>query len=42
MVKKTRGTMLIALFMVVAVSMMNKWMYGTVAARLPFEPWGLI
>ena len=42
MVKKTRGTMLVGVFMLVGISMMNRWMMGTVAAKLPFEPWGFV
>ena len=42
MVKKTRGTMLVAVFMIVGVTMMNKMMLGSIAARLPFEPWGFV
>ena len=39
MIKKTRGMMLVGVFMVAGISLLNKTMYGSVAARLPFDPW---
>ena len=41
MVRKTRGMMLVAVFMIVGMGMMNSWFYGVVAARLPFHPFGM-
>ena len=40
MIKKTRGMMLVGVFMIVGMGMLNSWFSGTVAARLPFTPWG--
>ena len=39
MIKKTRGMMLVGVFMIAGISLLNKTMYGSVAARLPFDPW---
>ena len=41
MVTKSRGMLLVGLFMVMGMGMLNSWFYGTVAARLPFAPWGM-
>ena len=41
MVKKTRGTMLGGVFMMVGMFTLNSWFSGTVAARLPFTPWSM-
>ena len=42
MQKKSRGMLIVAMFMVVFVSMMNRTFSGQVIARLPFTPIGLI
>ena len=39
MVKKTRGMLLVGIFMIAGMALLNKTLYGSVAARLPFEPW---
>ena len=41
MVKKTRGMMLVGVFMLVGMGTLNSWFSGVVAARLPFTPWGM-
>ena len=41
MVRKTRGMLLVGVFMIVGMGMMNSWFYGVVAARLPFYPFGM-
>ena len=41
MVKKTRGMLLVGAFMVVGITTLNSWFYGSVAARLPFTPWSM-
>eukprot|EP00806_Schmidingerella_arcuata_P003888 Macronucleus_4525.p1 GENE.Macronucleus_4525~~Macronucleus_4525.p1 ORF type:complete len:191 (+),score=54.20 Macronucleus_4525:1-573(+) len=41
MVTKSRGTLLAGVFMMVCMGMLNSWFQGTVAARLPFLPWGM-
>ena len=39
MIKKTRGMLLVGVFMIAGMALLNKTFYGSVAARLPFEPW---
>ena len=41
MVTKSRGMLLVGLFMIMGVGMLNSWFSGTVAARLPFTPWSM-
>ena len=41
MVKKTRGMLVVGAFMIFGVATLNSWYYGSVAARLPFTPWGM-
>ena len=41
MVTKSRGTLLAGVFMMVCMGMLNSWFSGTVAARMPFTPWGM-
>ena len=42
MVKKTRGMLLVGVFMMVAIGMLNSYWSGTVAGRLPFTPFGFM
>ena len=41
MVKKTRGMLMVGLFMIIGMGTLNSWFYGSVAARLPFTPWNM-
>ena len=42
MVKKTRGMLVVGVFMMVCIGMLNSSWSGTVAARLPFAPFGFV
>ena len=42
MVKKTRGMLLVGVFMMVAIGMLNSYWSGTVAGRLPFTPFSFM
>ena len=42
MVKKTRGSLMVGLCMVVGISCLNSHFYGQIAGRLPFQPWGMV
>ena len=42
MVKKTRGMLVVGVFMMVCIGMLNSTWSGTVAARLPFTPFGFV
>ena len=42
MVKKTRGMIVTGIFMMVCIGMLNSSWSGTVAARLPFTPFGFV
>ena len=41
MVRKTRGMLLVGVFMIMGMATLNNWFYGTVAARLPFTPFAM-
>ena len=40
MVRKTRGMLMVGVFMMVSIGMLNSYLKGTVAAKLPFAPFG--
>ena len=40
-ISKTRGTLIVAVFMIAAISMLHSKFYGVVAARLPYVPFAM-
>lgn len=38
--RKSRGMLIVGVFMLVFVSMLNSHFRGQVIAKLPFQPWG--
>ena len=42
MVRKTRGMLMVGVFMMVSIGMLNSYLSGTVAAKLPFAPFGFM